>query len=162
MKQCSKCGTIKDEEDFFMKNRAAGQRHAQCKSCYKEHRTRYAAAHYQKYAEQYRQRARKRRARIKRELTLKLWEYLRGKSCIVCGESDPCVLEFDHIDPSSKRFGIAKGITDGRQWSDILNEIARCRILCANCHKRRTARQYGWLKATLRDTEKRPERRFVS
>ena len=54
MKQCSKCGTIKDEEDFFMKNRAAGKRHAQCKSCYKEHRTRYAAAHYQKYAEQYR------------------------------------------------------------------------------------------------------------
>jgi hypothetical protein len=73
--------------------------------------------------------------------------YLKDKSCIICGESDMRTFEFDHLDPSTKLFGIAKGITDGRKWDIILSEIDKCRILCANCHKKHTASQRNWYKA---------------
>ena len=32
-------------------------------------------------------------------------------------------------------------------WNAILVEIAKCDIRCANCHRRRTASQYGWDKS---------------
>jgi hypothetical protein len=64
-----------------------------------------------------------------------------------CGETDVRVLEFDHIDPSRKEFGIARAITYGKPWDTIVEEIQKCQILCANCHKKRTAIQYGWFKA---------------
>ena len=147
MKQCSKCHIEKPATEFFVKSRATGKLHAQCKACYKEHRKTYAAEHYQKYGDLYRQRAKLRRAKIKRELHIKLRDYLEDKSCEICGENDSCVLEFDHLDPREKSFGIAKGITDGRSWEEILTEIQKCRILCANCHKRHTAKQQGWFKA---------------
>ena len=46
------------------------------------------------------------------------------------------VLEFDHR--GDKSFNIAKGLRD-RGWDDLLEEIAKCDVVCANCHRRRTA-----------------------
>lgn len=130
-----------------MKDKKSGRLHAQCKDCYKEHRRSHYAEHYHKYGDEYRERAKIRRAKIKRNLQIKLVDYLKNKSCEICGESDIRVLEFDHLDPVTKRFGIATAITDGRKWPDILEEIECCQILCANCHKKLTAVQYGWFKA---------------
>lgn len=147
MKTCSKCSITKPETEYFVKDKKSGRLHAHCKECYKEHRKTYYAEHYLKYGDKYRERAKLRRARAKRNLQIKLKDYLEGKSCKNCGESDIRVLEFDHLNPATKRFGIANSITDGRKWSDILIEIEQCQILCANCHKKQTAIQYGWFKA---------------
>ena len=73
--------------------------------------------------------------------------YLKGKSCVSCGEDDIRTFEFDHIDPSLKSFNIARGISDLSNWDQVLTEIKKCRILCANCHKKRTAIQQGWYKS---------------
>lgn len=147
MKICSKCLIEKDEKEFFWKDKKAGRLHAQCKLCYREHRKSYAAEHYSRYADQYRARAKERRIKIRRELQRNLLEYLREKSCAECGEFDIRVLEFDHIEPKTKNFGIAEAIRNGMKWRDILVELEMCQILCANCHKKRTAAQYGWFKA---------------
>ncbi|HVG21805.1 MAG TPA: HNH endonuclease signature motif containing protein [Blastocatellia bacterium] len=43
-------------------------------------------------------------------------------------------LEFHHLDPTQKDFGISKkGYT--RSWEKVKNEIDKCLLLCANCHR---------------------------
>jgi hypothetical protein len=61
--------------------------------------------------------------------------------CVDCGESDPVVLEFDHRDPAAKSFSIGDALGKTWQWEKIAAEIAKCDVRCANCHRRRTARQ---------------------
>jgi hypothetical protein len=42
-------------------------------------------------------------------------------------------LEFHHLDPSEKDFGLAqRGIT--RAIADVRREAQKCVLLCANCH----------------------------
>jgi 5-methylcytosine-specific restriction endonuclease McrA len=59
----------------------------------------------------------------------------KGGRCQVCGY-DRCIeaLEFHHLDPTQKDFGISKkGYT--RSWEKVKAEIAKCTLLCANCHR---------------------------
>jgi hypothetical protein len=70
-----------------------------------------------------------------------LVEFLRAHPCVDCGEADVMVLEFDHL--ADKSFPIAQGLRD-RFWSDIVAEISKCDVVCANCHCRRTAQRGGW------------------
>lgn len=146
MQTCSKCGVDKPFTDYYFRDRTNGILHKQCKDCYKERRATNYREHYQKYKLLYRLRARDRRKKTRHDLQTKMLSYLSGKSCLVCGESDPIVLEFDHINPSEKSFGIAGGIRLGYSWEKIVSEIEKCRILCANCHKKQTASQFGWYK----------------
>jgi hypothetical protein len=56
------------------------------------------------------------------------------------------VLEFDHL--RDKRFPIGQKLAV-RRWTSILVEIEKCEAVCANCHRRRTARRRGTLRAVL-------------
>jgi 5-methylcytosine-specific restriction endonuclease McrA len=59
----------------------------------------------------------------------------KGGCCQVCGY-DRCIeaLEFHHLDPSRKDFGISyKGYT--RSWERVKEEADKCVLLCANCHR---------------------------
>jgi predicted HNH restriction endonuclease len=61
-------------------------------------------------------------------------EYKGGK-CEKCGYNK-CnnALEFHHLDPKIKEFGISeKGYT--RSWKSIEKELNCCQLLCANCHR---------------------------
>lgn len=146
---CSVCDVSKLSSEFYVKDGKKGLLHSQCKDCYKRKRKEFMAVHYEKYGDQYRSRARARKAIIKRLRQDQLYEYMSDKSCETCGVDDIRVLEFDHIEPSLKRFGIARAITNCYAWEEILLEIAKCRILCANCHKIRTAEQQNWRKWRL-------------
>jgi hypothetical protein len=81
-----------------------------------------------------------------RERTLYLIEYFKGHPCVDCGEDDPVVLEFDHL--GEKLFDIGREIHN-RGWQSILDEIEKCEVVCANCHRRRTARRRGALRLLL-------------
>jgi hypothetical protein len=67
-----------------------------------------------------------------------------------CGETDPLVLEFDHL--RDKRFNIGNALPY-RNWASILAEIEKCAVVCANCHRRRTARRIGSVRAVLTAAE---------
>lgn len=138
--------SLKDESEFFVRDKRSGRLHAQCKQCYSINRTTYSAEHYKKYGHLYRDRARKRRAKIKQELQVKLLEHLTGKSCVICSENDPRVLDFDHINPKDKAFGISRAITTAVRWELIQIEMEKCQILCANCHRKKTATHQKWFK----------------
>jgi hypothetical protein len=75
-----------------------------------------------------------------------LLEYFRSRPCVDCGEHDPLVLEFDHL--GDKRFTIGRALPD-RSWESLLAEIEKCEVVCANCHRRRTARRLGSVRALL-------------
>lgn len=54
--------------------------------------------------------------------------------CVVCGEHDPIVLDFHHRDPAEKSENV-KSMSD-RTEAKVRAEIAKCVVLCANCHRR--------------------------
>lgn len=75
-----------------------------------------------------------------RRLTI---EYLMDYPCEDCGETDPVVLEFDHIDPNNKTEAVCQ-LVASKVWSKVKAEIDKCEVRCANCHRRRTHNQFGW------------------
>lgn len=80
------------------------------------------------------------RHRIK--VRAKLFEFLSTKKCLDCGEGDPVVLEFDHINPKTKFKKISKMLSGHYSWKSVLGEINKCEIRCANCHRRKTYVQF--------------------
>ena len=146
MKICTVCGSTKTEGEFFYRDKRNEKLHSQCKSCYVVKRKKIWHEHYHKYGSQYRERAVERNKKLKQKLRKLLLDYLTDKSCVECGNGDYRVLEFDHIDPAIKSFGIAQGIHNIMAWPKILAEIEKCQILCANCHKLKTAGEQGWYK----------------
>jgi hypothetical protein len=59
--------------------------------------------------------------------------------CADCGIQYPhYVMDFDHRDPNEKEANIALMVSQGFGWDKVLNEIAKCDIVCSNCHRERT------------------------
>jgi 5-methylcytosine-specific restriction endonuclease McrA len=143
MRFCTKCTQEKPESEYFVRDKKTGRLHAQCKLCYKAHRISYSAAHYAKYKDAYLLRANLRREKLRAEFRANMLRYMSDKACIDCGEADIRVLELDHIDPKSKFFNVSQAVKLGYAWKEVLAEIKKCRVLCANCHKRRTAKQFN-------------------
>lgn len=73
-----------------------------------------------------------------------LSNYLSACSCVDCGEKDPVVLDFDHDDPTKKFKSVSKMLSGHYSWASVLNEIKKCKVRCANCHRRRTHAQFGF------------------
>jgi hypothetical protein len=72
--------------------------------------------------------------RTRRRLKLRAIEYKGGKyqNC----NYNKCVaaLEFHHVDPTEKDFGLAQsGIT--KSWEKMKIELDKCILVCANCHR---------------------------
>ena len=53
--------------------------------------------------------------------------------CVKCGDTRSYVLDFHHIDPETKEFTIGKMKKSSENI--IQNEIEKCVVLCANCHR---------------------------
>lgn len=87
---------------------------------------------------------RKDKKRRMQEVRRKVLDYLREHPCVDCGETDPVVLEFDHRNPAEKTDNIARMLSISAVWPKVLLEIEKCDVRCANCHRRRTAIQFGW------------------
>jgi 6-phosphofructokinase len=83
-------------------------------------------------------------ARKREKLREVIYAYLLEHPCVGCGESDPIVLEFDHIDRSDKTSSVNRLLADKVGIKRLMAEIAKCQVLCANCHRRKTAVQMGW------------------
>lgn len=68
---------------------------------------------------------------------VRLLNDLRDVPCADCGRRfPPYVMHFDHRDSATKRSHVTRLISRGRNV--ILEEVAKCDIVCANCHSNRT------------------------
>lgn len=72
-----------------------------------------------------------------------LWNYLLKNPCVDCGESDPVVLQFDHV-RGKKRFALSDGAKNSYGIETLQKEIDKCEIRCANCHTRKTAKDFNY------------------
>ena len=64
---------------------------------------------------------------------------LKSVPCKDCSQEYPSyVMDFDHIDAAQKRHNISHLARSGAPRKKILEEIAKCEIVCANCHRIRT------------------------
>jgi hypothetical protein len=106
----------------------------------------YKQEHYRAHRQRYIDQVGRRKKALVAERLEYLLDYLREHPCVDCGESDPIVLEFDHL--REKRFCIGQGFWE-RNWQSVLDEIAKCEVVCANCHRRRTARRGGFARAAV-------------
>jgi 5-methylcytosine-specific restriction endonuclease McrA len=146
---CSACSRNLDISYFFWKNKKKKKRHTQCKDCYKKKRKEKYASYYQRKSGEYRKRAIERRNRIKKENKEKMLLLISGKHCVDCGEKDPVTLDFHHTDSKTKTKTVSKFMADGASWNIILKEIEKCKLICSNCHRKRTAKQFGNYKLLL-------------
>jgi hypothetical protein len=76
---------------------------------------------------------------LQRRLERKTWfsnEVKKNLACLECGESDPVCLDFHHRDQTTKLESVSKLLTDLRSKTKILAEVAKCDVLCANCHRK--------------------------
>ena len=142
LRRCGRCGELKPVDDFAWRRRGRGQRDSFCRPC----RSAYGRAHYLANKQRYVDQAREQKRKVTRERTAYLIEFFRTHVCADCGEADPVVLEFDHL--RDKRFNIGSAVPY-RNWDSILAEIEKCEVVCANCHRRRTAARNGWARAVL-------------
>jgi hypothetical protein len=72
-----------------------------------------------------------------------VYDHLQARPCADCGEADPIVLEFDHVRGGPKVANVAYLVNRGYGLEALDAEIAKCDVVCANCHRRRTARRAG-------------------
>lgn len=140
--RCSGCGCHKPAEEFAWRRIAEGQRDSYCRPC----RAAYKQKHYARNKERYKANAVRYRDRLLEERYRFLSDFLSAHPCVDCGETDVTVLEFDHL--RDKEFAIAVGIAF-KSWADLEREMEKCEVVCANCHRRRSAARHGYLRALL-------------
>jgi hypothetical protein len=59
------------------------------------------------------------------------------RRCFDCGESNPIILEFDHV-RGEKVMNIADMVNNSYSLNTIKDEIRKCEVRCANCHRKKT------------------------
>lgn len=78
--------------------------------------------------------------RLRRKDTNQLVKEIKeNSSCTDCGKTyNWYVMDFDHLDSSTKVMNIARMVSSGYSWEAIETEISKCEIVCSNCHRERT------------------------
>lgn len=75
--------------------------------------------------------------KLHREKLVNWLKDLRGTlRCIKCGEDHPACLDFHHRNPDEKFMEIANMVRNCFGIAKILEEISKCDVLCANCHRK--------------------------
>lgn len=118
MKVCRQCRKEKPVEEYYKHPATRDGLFSKCKDCHRaetseriQKRRQYAAA-------------------IKVE-----------SGCVDCGWTGaPELLDFDHIDPKTKRFDVSRGCSNAGQRA-LDAEIAKCVVRCKPCHEARTLEQ---------------------
>lgn len=159
---CSTCGAVLPLTSEYFYKRGDGF-HSQCKECVKNKQKEYYATHkeescervkkfYETHKEKKNQYSRDYYARVKNTLEYKekALQYSRNKKqnrqrirdeflnewrkpCQKCGEQRLYLIQFHHIDPSTKNFDISTNVSyKKRQLCE--KEVKKCVCLCSNCH----------------------------
>jgi hypothetical protein len=137
VKYCPRCGTVKPRSDF---GRHSGRRDGlqpYCNAC-------RAEIDHERYEREVGRSVPRSFQRSERGRQAWLVSLKRGRPCTDCGRVFPHqVMQWDHR-PGLEKVGDVSGDFWGHSREEILAEIAKCDLVCANCHAIRTFERAGW------------------
>ena len=143
MQECTKCHVVKDESEFFFRDKEHTHLHRMCKACMRKKHSEFYRTHKQRWVDDYPRNAiakRKRRTKIKR-LVLEHYGGVPPK-CVCCGESIYQFLTIDHVnnDGAKHRKELKLGRKSG-WWlyiylvkNDFPDDGYELQVLCWNCN----------------------------
>lgn len=135
MKTCPKCNAEKDNEDFAWKDQKLNKRFHHCRLC----QSKISKRHYHQNKSEYR----KRNIQTTRITHEYIFNLKAQTACADCGlKYHPVVMDFDHLPEYVKRDHISS-LARNRTLAVVKAEIAKCEIVCANCHRMRTLHRAG-------------------
>lgn len=148
MKRCSKCGKNSSLKNFYKRKAGprSGQYYEKCKDCYKNRGREYYFQNREKQLEL----SKKRKGKYISERK-KFFKEVKNKPCTDCGKKySPWVMDFDHKDGELKLGSVSK-LALRKFWSmtRIKEEIKKCDLVCANCHRERTYKRLNAKEAEL-------------
>jgi hypothetical protein len=144
MKRCPRCGLTKSLDEFHKASLRRDGVQSVCKSCRAEvDHARYEAT-VGHAVDRHPQQA------IERGIGVWLRSLKVGRPCIDCGHVfPPQVMQWDHKPGFEKLGDLADFWVHSRQ--EILDEIAKCDLVCTNCHTIRTFARNGWGAGWIRE-----------
>jgi hypothetical protein len=119
MKRCSSCKEWKDKLNFFKSKNKKDGLHDRCKKCSNIQR--------------------KNRLRRARSILRKMKS---ERGCKYCGQNDVLFLDYHHLDPEQKNENVSKL----KSLRTMLQEAAKCDVVCSYCHRRIGDGQYLLIK----------------
>mgnify|MGYP003152885164 CR=1 FL=1 len=102
----------------------------------RQYQREYHRRYYQKHSTKYKEKAKKWNRSQRRWARDYVQRVKRLHKCIDCGESNPLVLEFDHV--KDKSHNISDMTNGAYSIEAIKKEMRKCEIRCANCHRIKT------------------------
>ncbi len=102
----------------------------------KQKQLEYKKAWNRRYYELNRDQERQRIVKRKQKISEWLANYKETLFCKTCGEKTAACLDFHHLEPRSKDFSVSQISSWGWGALKIEEEISKCVILCANCHRK--------------------------
>lgn len=135
IKLCTKCRENKPYDEFFANKGCKDGLGSWCKKCQANYNKTYYKGNKNKY-----------RARLKhyrQEIKSKITALKESSTCADCSNYYPPVcMDFDHV-RGKKLFDISSysGKCGSMSWERIQQEIDKCELVCANCHRLRTERR---------------------
>lgn len=143
MKRCYKCDIVRPVSEFHKNSRRADGLQSYCVSCAAVKNREYYLRTPEKNGDRHASRERA----IQSNMAF-LLSYLASHPCVDCGEDDVVVLEFDHV-RGTKLSNVPRLVWNGRPLHVVEDEITKCEVRCANCHRRATARRGNWKRLGL-------------
>ena len=138
-KLCPGCNEEKSIEQFALRNKNSHLRQSYCMDCEAGMKSEW----YMEHREEQVRAGMKRRDQYKQILREYVWNYLSTHPCISCGETDPAALEFHHV-RGEKVKEVSNILKNGAALQTLVTEIEKCDVLCANCHRKLTAKKQKW------------------
>lgn len=152
-KTCINCEETKPLTGFNKKKSQASGYNPQCRECVNKGRANkrleLKAAGITPRNDTYNKENRERINAWRTEKRKETRDFIRslkiGRPCDMCGGLFPPVaMDWDHLDPAKKSFEICQeGIREMYSQERLLEEIDKCRLICANCHRVHSAIQRG-------------------
>lgn len=109
----------------------------------KEDKAAYMREYRQRMTDQQKQHAYEKVKQRQKEIAQWFRDFKKTLGCNRCGENHWACLEFHHKDPKEKEFMLYQVVSNGWSKKKILKEVAKCEVLCANCHRKEHADNIG-------------------
>lgn len=130
MRICTKCKVEKEESEFYKTNKRKDGIYPWCADCCRKDAKRC----YKENPEPYRKRAYEFNKK-QRKIRIEKCNQIKSETgCISCGEKTIAVLDFHHYKDKENGMPVTRAAHTSNKRMD--EELAKCVVLCANCHRK--------------------------